>query len=216
VSGTSAFDEAMFNSMPPTDRGGAAFARYLDALRRVGDATIDADPEEEGWDAAAARLEEVATRLEAARAEPEVGPVGRRPDLPGRGHPLLPAFRIVEVGATSAVAIGEFSPFYTGWRAVHGGMLSVVLDEIFGLTVAIASGAVTRTAFLDVDFRSLTPVGEELRIETEIERQEGRKWFMRGRVLAGERLCADAECLAVVLRDQSAAVDARRIPTTSV
>lgn len=188
--------------MPPTDRGGAAYARYLDALRRVCDLTLHTDPEDEGWDAAAVRLEEIALILDAASAEPETGPAGRRPDLPGRGHPLLPSFRMLEMSETHAVAAGEFSPFFTGWRAVHGGMLAVVLDEIFGLTVAVASGAVTRTAFLNVDFRSLTPVGEQLRIETEIERHEGRKYFMRGRVLAGDRLCADAECLAVVLRDQ--------------
>jgi acyl-coenzyme A thioesterase PaaI-like protein len=98
--------------------------------------------------------------------------------------------------------VSSFSALLTGWRAVHGGMLSMVLDEIFGLTVAVATGKGTRTAFLNVDFPSLTPVDEELRIETQIERHEGRKYFMRGRVLAGDRLCAEAECLAVVLRGQ--------------
>lgn len=199
---TTAFDEAMFNSMPPTRRGGSAYARYLDALRQVGDVTLLTDPDDAGWALAAAQLEGVLDLLRTSAAEPEEGPAGRRPDLPGRGHPLLPAFRVVEIDETRAVAVGTFSTLFTGFRAVHGGMLSVVLDEVFGLNVAVASGKTTRTAFLNVDFRSLTPVGEELRIETEIERHERRKYFMRGRVLAGDRLCADAECLAVVVRGQ--------------
>jgi acyl-coenzyme A thioesterase PaaI-like protein len=200
ILGDSPSGAAMFLAIPPTDRGGAAYARYLESLRRVGDLTMLSDPDEAGYEAAADRLDEVAALLESAAAEPEAGPAGRRPDLAGRGHPLLPGFRIVEADATHAVALGEFSPLFTGWRAVHGGMIPVVLDEVFGLMISYAAGEVTRTAYLNVDFRSLTPVGEPLRIETEISRHEGRKFFMKGRVLAGERLCAEADCLAVVVR----------------
>jgi hypothetical protein len=93
---TTAFDEAMFNSMPPTQKGGAAFARFLDALRRVGDVTLMTDPDDDEWTEAAAQLERVAELLEFSAVEPEVSPAGRRPDLPGPGHPLLPAFRMID------------------------------------------------------------------------------------------------------------------------
>jgi acyl-coenzyme A thioesterase PaaI-like protein len=198
--GDSPSHSAMFLAIPPTDQGGAGYVRYLDALRRVGDLTMLSDLDESGYDAAADRLDEVAARLEAAAAPAEAGPAGRRPDLPGRGHPLLPGFRITEVDETHAVALGTFSPLFTGWRAVHGGMIPVVLDEVYGLMIAVAAGEITRTAYLNVDFRSLTPVDEELRIEVELDRREGRKIFLRGRVLAGERLCAESDCLAVVVR----------------
>jgi acyl-coenzyme A thioesterase PaaI-like protein len=86
-------------------------------------------------------------------------------------------------------------------EAVHGGQVMLLFDEMLG---AVA-GTVTpsRTASLTVDYRSLTPMAVELRVEGWVDRVEGRKIYVRGRLLDGERVCAEADGLFVAVQDWS-------------
>ena len=68
-------------------------------------------------------------------------------------------------------------------EAVHGGQVMLLFDEMLGGV----AGSVTasRTASLTVNYRSLTPMGVELRVEGWVDRVEGRKIYVRGRLLDG-------------------------------
>jgi acyl-coenzyme A thioesterase PaaI-like protein len=83
--------------------------------------------------------------------------------------------------------------------AVHGGQVTLLFDEVLGGVAATAGDS--RTVSLTVQFRSLTPVGVPLVIEGWVERVDGRKISVRGRLLDDDRVCADAEALFVAVQD---------------
>jgi acyl-coenzyme A thioesterase PaaI-like protein len=83
--------------------------------------------------------------------------------------------------------------------AVHGGQVTLLFDEVLGGVAGYATKS--RTASLHVNFRSLTPIGVELSFEAWVDRIEGRKVYAVGRLLDGDRLCADAEALFVAVED---------------
>lgn len=81
----------------------------------------------------------------------------------------------------------------------HGGAIAAVLDEAMGSTAWLAGYPVV-AAHIEVDFRRMLPLGTDARLEAWIERVDGRKVSVRGR-LAGEdgRVFAESGGLFVVL-----------------
>ena len=57
-----------------------------------------------------------------------------------------------------------------------------------------------RTAYLHVNYRSVTPLGRALHAEARLDRLDGRKRFLSASLRDGELICADAEGLFVELR----------------
>ena len=93
-----------------------------------------------------------------------------------------------------------FTNFFHGANgAAHGGTIPLIFDEILG-RLSTSGGARRRTAYLKVDFRSVTPVNRELTIEGHLERSEGRKFWVAGSLRDGQTLCAQAEGLWVELK----------------
>ena len=93
-----------------------------------------------------------------------------------------------------------FSNFFHGANgAAHGGSIPLIFDEILG-RLATAQAVRRRTAYLKVDFRSVTPVNRELQIEGHLERIEGRKSWYSGSLRDGDTLCAQADGLWVALK----------------
>ncbi len=82
---------------------------------------------------------------------------------------------------------------------LHGGIMMAFLDEAMGL-VCFVNGVETMTANLNVDLRAPVFVGAKLEQRAWLERQEGRKWFIRAEVHEGERLVAEARGLWIVPR----------------
>jgi acyl-coenzyme A thioesterase PaaI-like protein len=172
----------------------------LDATRELADRV---------WRSLAPSDVRAAVALEIRRLSGQLGPfeavapvrtdVGS--ELPGRGHPLLPPMvRVTDGGRT--IGTVTYTDAHAGaGEAVHGGQVMLLFDEMLGGV----AGSVTasRTASLTVDYRSLTPMGVELRVEGWVDRVEGRKIYVRGRLLDGERVCAEADGLFVAVRDWS-------------
>jgi len=75
-----------------------------------------------------------------------------------------------------------------------------VFDDLLGRLANAGGRRTSRTAYLTVNYRSITPIGRELRLEGRVDRQEGRKRFLTGRLFDGDTLCADAEGLFIELR----------------
>jgi acyl-coenzyme A thioesterase PaaI-like protein len=93
-----------------------------------------------------------------------------------------------------------FSDFHLGGNAAaHGGALSLMFDEILGWLANSGGRPIARTAYLHIDYRNVTPLHTELVLEGRIDRQEGRKCFASGKLLDGDAVVVDVECLFVVL-----------------
>ncbi len=172
----------------------------LDATRHLADRVWRSHASPEVRAATAAEIRQLAERLapfeDAAPVQTALGG-----PLPGRGHPLLPPVvrQPADRGVTGTV---RFTDAHAGaGSAVHGGQVTLLFDEVLGGVAATV--APSRTASLTVHFRSLTPVGASLVIEGWVERVEGRKISVGGRLRDGERVCAEAEALFVAVQDWS-------------
>jgi acyl-coenzyme A thioesterase PaaI-like protein len=188
------------NRIAATDIGGRAYADFLGAYRDMQDAVAAANPPEEIWRRAEEACRELTDDLRPWAAPERQQPSGTRLDLPGRGDPLLLPFTADE--STDAFIRGRvvFRRFYLGGNgAAHGGSLPLLFDEILGRLSNSGDRPIARTAYLKVNYRRITPVGEELEVEARFERQEGRKRWVSGRLMQGDALLADAEGLFVEL-----------------
>lgn len=126
---------------------------------------------------------------------------GWRPDLPGRGLALLPEYFIDDEDETSIRGHVTFTRFYLGGNgAAHGGSQPLLFDDVFGRVANHHQDGVARTAYLKVNYRRITPIDVELTIEASLDKIEGRKRWVTGRLYnpAGE-LVSDAEGLFLQL-----------------
>ena len=78
--------------------------------------------------------------------------------------------------------------------------VSLIFDEVLGQVGTSAGQTRARTAYLHVNFRSVTPVDRDLSVSARLVSHEGRKRFIAGQIYDGDRLCADAEGLWVELK----------------
>ena len=187
--------------------------RLADAIRRATETLVSSDLPLQEVARAADDLEAVAERFEAlpaaeyegfgelATAPRAEGFFDRSPVL-GRANPIAPPL-VLERGEDQIVATATFGSAYEGPPGcVHGGWIAASFDEVLGAAQSL-SGTGGMTAFLHVDYRSPTPLHEQVRFEGDLDRREGRKVFTRGRLFHGDRLCAEAQALFI-------AVDAER------
>lgn len=124
---------------------------------------------------------------------PQVGPL----------NPLAPPIRIT-IDGTSISGEVTYGAAYEGPPGcVHGGFIAAAFDEVLGLTQAM-SGSPGMTARLTVQYRSPTPLHQPLRFVGDIDRVDGRKIHVTGqlRVVADDRLCAEAEGLFIAMNPQ--------------
>lgn len=77
----------------------------------------------------------------------------------------------------------------------------MLFDTVLGLTGVLLTGSRRqRTAYLKIDYRHIVPIEKELQIDAGIDRDEGRKIFVSGRLRDGDTLLAEAEALFVRLK----------------
>jgi acyl-coenzyme A thioesterase PaaI-like protein len=167
-----------FPTIEPVDTG-PELGRFMTALRRLQDIVVSTDPDNALWAEAAGEIADLCERLEVHRAPPGVAPAGRGPHLPGLGHPLMPPWTMTDFGPDGVRMTGHFSRFHVGGNnAVHGGVIPLFYDWHFGMIVSAAGRPNSRTAYLHVDYRKVTPIDEPLVSVGQIDRIDGRKAFM--------------------------------------
>ena len=151
------------------------------------------------------RVREVADRLEAASASPE-----RRQSVTwstwdfltncpvvGRSNVLAPPLGFEMLGDGTLRAEVTLGLEYQGSLAcVHGGVVSLLFDAVLG-RVNYHAGSTGMTVYLDVDYRSPTPILEPIVVTGRQVRVDGRKIWAQGAIHAGDRLCATAEGMFV-------------------
>lgn len=171
---------------------GPGFARFLAAMRRAQDLAVSVNPDPDTWDEAADRAEELVKLLDPYRAGEGVGPANRVPSLPGAGSLLMPPWTVTRFEADGVELEVTFSRYHVGGNsAVHGGVLPLLFDSMFGMVIHAAGRPISRTAFLHVDYRRVTPIDTVLTARGWVREAEGRKAFVNA-----ELLDADGNVLA--------------------
>jgi hypothetical protein len=189
------------NDVPVPERGGPHFAALVDAIRTVQDAVSGAArlPDHIATEATAA-LAGVRDLLTPFQGGPLEGVAGTRLDLPGRGHPFLLPFVVEAWSDDRAAGRVTFTRLHdSGAGASHGGAPPLLFVEVLG-RLSNTNRPVARTAYVTTNFRQVTPIGRELRLDASVDRIEGRKRYVSGRLRDGDVLIADAEALFVVPR----------------
>lgn len=182
-------------------RPGPGFGRFLNAMRRAQDLAVSANPDRETWYAAADRVEELVALLAPFEAGEGVGPANRVPSLPGAGSLLMPPYHVSRFEADGVELTVTFSRFHVGGNcAVHGGVLPLLFDSVFGMVIHATGRPISRTAFLHVDYRDVTPIDVPLTARGWLSDAEGRKAFVKAELTDpdGKRL-AEANGLMVRL-----------------
>ncbi|TLF75289.1 PaaI family thioesterase [Nocardia cyriacigeorgica] len=182
-------------------RVGPDFGPFVEAMRTLQDLTVSIDAPDDVLADALAQANRLIELLEPYRAPELQGPAGRAVELPGRGSLLLLPWRTVEAGPDGIVMTGVFRRFHLGGNsAAHGGVLPLLFDDLLGMIVHYAGRPISRTAYLHVNYRKVTPLETPLTVRGRVERIEGRKTFISAE-LADEQgtVLADCEGLMVQL-----------------
>ncbi|OBG59580.1 PaaI family thioesterase [Mycobacterium sp. E3339] len=166
---------------------GPGFCRFVAAMRQLQDLAVSADPGDDLWDQAADRAAALVALLGPFQADEGKAPAGRTPDLPGMGSLLLPPWTLTKYAPDGVEMTGHFSRFHVGGNhAVHGGVLPLLFDHVFGMVSHAAGRPISRTAFLHVDYRKVTPIDTPLSIRGRVTSTEGRKAFVAAELVDGD------------------------------
>jgi acyl-coenzyme A thioesterase PaaI-like protein len=178
-----------------------AFPAMIDALRALQDQVTGSSPPEQVAGKIADALSALTRVLAEYPADERHQVAGRLVGIPGRGQCMTPAVEITEHSDTHVRGHVSFGRFYLGGNgAVHGGAIPLVFDELMGRLANTGGRPPSRTAYLHVNYRNITPIETRLAIEARFEAEEGRKRILSGTIRDGDTLCADAEGLFVALR----------------
>lgn len=180
---------------------GPGFGRFLSAMRRAQDLAVSADPDSGTWEQAADRAEELVKLLDPFEAAEGVGPANRVPSLPGSGSLLMPPYRVTKFEADGVELTVQFSRYHVGGNyAVHGGVLPLMFDSMFGMVIHASGRPISRTGFLHVDYRAVTPIDAPLTMRGWVREVEGRKAFVNAELRdRDEKLLAEANGLMIRL-----------------
>jgi acyl-coenzyme A thioesterase PaaI-like protein len=166
---------------------GPGFGRFVAAMRRLQDLAVSADPEDGIWEDAADRAAALVELLGPFEADEGKAPAGRTPDLPGMGSLLLPPWTLTRYAPDGVEMTGYFTRFHVGGNhAVHGGVLPLLFDHMFGMISHAAGRPISRTAFLHVDYRKITPIDTPLAVRGRVTTTAGRKAFVSAELVDGD------------------------------
>jgi acyl-coenzyme A thioesterase PaaI-like protein len=176
-----------FPDVRPVEDAPEELGRFVAALRRLQDLTVSTSPGSERWADAAAHLENACALLDGHQV-PETDVIaGRVLTIPGLAHPLMPPWLVTESATDGVTMAGHFTEAHIGGnRAVHGGIIPLLYDWLFGMTVTAANIRPTRTAYLHVDYRKITPVDEPLEARAAISAVDGRKVFIEATMTSAD------------------------------
>ena len=175
------------------------FERFVNAMRRAQDLAVSADLPD--WNAAADRVEELVDLLTPHLGPDRMGPGGRVASMPGAGSVLMPPWQIRRFDSEMVEVGVEFSRYHVGGNsAVHGGVVAMTFDVMCGIIIHSINRPISRTAFLHVDYRNITPIGVPLTMRGWASKIEGRKTFVNAELVTADgTLCAEANGLMVQL-----------------
>ncbi|MBI2702418.1 MAG: PaaI family thioesterase [Mycobacterium sp.] len=194
-------DNATFPSYVPIS-GSPDFATFLAGLRTLQDLVSSVAPDETTCRSATAHLDALTTLLQPHRAEEGEPPAGRAVDLPGMGNPLLPPWRITAAGPKVTTIEGRFSRYYLGANGiVLGGVVPLLFDWLLAVTTTAVGRPLSRTAYLNVEYRAPISIDTDLIVHGEVTSVDGRKSHAAATIVAadGHTVLAEAKSLLIAL-----------------
>jgi acyl-coenzyme A thioesterase PaaI-like protein len=176
------------------------FSALIESLRRVLDEVVGATPPAEVSSRLASVLAGVADDLSEHQV-PELDQWFGRLANPGHGQVLAPEYVIDSSDDSSFAGRVTFRQFFRGGNgAAHGGSLPLFFDDVLGILANSGGRSASRTAYLHVEYRSITRIGAGLTVAGRVIKEEGRKCFVVAELHDGDTLVAEAEGLFVTLR----------------
>ncbi|WAJ43843.1 PaaI family thioesterase [Mycobacterium sp. Aquia_216] len=190
-----------FPDVKPVEAAPPELGAFVAAMRRLQDLTVSTNPDPALWAAAAAHLDNACALLDGHQVPETEAVAGRVLSLPGLGHPLLAPWLVTEHGPDGVTMEGHFTRSHVGGNnAVHGGMIPLFYDWLFGMVVSTAGIRPTRTAYLHVDYRKITPIDEPLTAKGRISDTDGRKVLISSTMTSADgSLLSEANGLMVRL-----------------
>ena len=169
------------------------FGRVVEAMRRAQDLAVSTEM--------ADRVEDLVAFLRPHLAPGGIGPASRVSSLPAAGSLLMPPWEIRRFGSDGVEVSVQFSRYHVGGNnAVHGGQVAMMFDVMFGMTIHAIGRPISRTAFLHVDYRSITPIDVPVTARSWAAKLEGRKTFVNADMTGPDgTLLAEANGLMVQL-----------------
>ena len=191
-----------FNPPDPSTKGGPDYGRFIEGVRALQDHARAVDAPDEVITEAADLLEKLSGLLSPFDTDEWNSPSGRRMDLPVRGNILTVPMSARKTDDGRIEGWARFARFHLGRNgAVHGGCLGMLFDTVLGLTSSVLTGGPRqRTAYLHINYRHIVPIEKKLDIAAQVDRVEGRKIFVSGRLSDGDTVLTDAEALFVLLK----------------
>lgn len=191
-----------FNPPDPSSKGGPDYGRFIDGVRALQDHARAVDAPDEVITEAADLIDKLSGLLAPYDADEWNSPSGRRMDLPMRGNILTVPMNAHKTDDGRIEGWARFARFHLGRNgAVHGGCLGLLFDTVLGLTSSVLTGGPRqRTAYLHINYRQIVPIEKKLQIAAGVDRVEGRKIFVSGRLSDGDTVLTDAEALFVLLK----------------
>jgi acyl-coenzyme A thioesterase PaaI-like protein len=191
-----------FNPPDPSTQGGPDYGRFIDGVRALQDHARAVDAPDAVITEAADLLDKLSGLLTPFDTDEWQSPSGRRMDLPVRGNILTIPMNAHKTEDGRIEGWARFARFHLGRNgAVHGGSIGMLFDTVLGLTSSVLTGGPRqRTAYLHINYRQIVPIEKKLQIEAGVERVEGRKVFVSGRLCDGDIVLTDAEALFVLLK----------------
>ncbi|MCL2542168.1 MAG: PaaI family thioesterase [Nocardioidaceae bacterium] len=183
------------------------YGPFTQAIRDLVDAGLRTLVDGDDVRTAQAEIEAVTARL---RKEQIDGGFGVRYTPEGKGrawgnavmglrNAIAPPLTITIDADGRAVSDFHLGAAYEGPPGlVHGGMISMVLDQMLG-QAAGAGGRPGMTGTLTIVYRQGTPLGD-LRAEAWIDRSEGIKTWAKGHLIGPDGVTAEAEGIFVLPR----------------
>lgn len=160
------------------------------AVRRLIDATVRTTVDPASLRAATAAVEQAAELLEADRRSGPWVPDREDPRhspynaVVGTGNPIAAPVVLARREADGVTATVRFTEAYEGAPGlVHGGVLALVLDQVFG-EAAIAARVAGMTVGLQLRYAAPTPVLTDLVFEAHVETADDRLVRLVGSVVA--------------------------------
>ncbi|KRB77677.1 thioesterase [Nocardioides sp. Root190] len=189
------------------EREAQVWRPLADAARELVDLCVMSDVEEDEVRAAHADVETAVARLRKVRRTQTLGQEHltggrRRPwgnPVIGLRNPIAPPLAVRSDPSGRAETDFHCGAPYEGPPGlVHGGVVSLLLDQVLGHAVG-AAGRPGMTGTLTIVYRQGTPLGD-LRIEAWIDREEGIKTWAKAHVIGPNGVTAEAEGVFILPR----------------
>lgn len=200
---------------------GPELRRLADAMRGVTDRMVRTEADPATLDAAAEAVERAVALLE-PMTPPWESSVPALPLVEDDPHHFFPFSPMIGLYSPLSAPIecefrdgrvyghGTLGAAYEGPPGcVHGGIIAGLFDEVLGIA-NIAAGVGAMTGTLTIVYRSPTPLFTELRFEGHTERIDGRKVHTVGSIHAGDRLCAEANGIFILVKRERFTDQTRR------